>query len=121
VSGLDAFIDELAERIGHVVLRGLRSAESGWHSQHGSPLSNRRHISAVRRRRRLGLEGAAVVGENYLLTDEALKEELLRLSSERERKIGGKPIDVPELPLRESARARMERKLQAIRERRGNG
>lgn len=47
-----------------------------WVDQTSSPLGSRRHISATRRRMAAGLEGAARVGRRYLLSGQALTEEL---------------------------------------------
>jgi hypothetical protein len=46
--------------------------------QHGSPLGPRRHRAAVKRRRKHGESGAAILGRDYLLSREALAEELAR-------------------------------------------
>ncbi len=50
-------------------------------AQKGSPLGARRHIRAVRRRVAAGEAGASIVGRRYLLTREALNEELGNVSS----------------------------------------
>lgn len=59
-----------------------RAVESGWIDQEFSPLGQRRHVAAVRRRlaaRREGAEvDAVVVGRRYLLTVDALAEEYFR-------------------------------------------
>lgn len=49
-----------------------------WVCQSESPLGPRRHIAAVRRRLRAGTEGAGQAGRKYLLSPEALAEELGR-------------------------------------------
>ncbi len=48
--------------------------------EHGrpSPLGRRNHCAAVRRRKAEGLDGAEIVGKRYLLSPEALQEELAR-------------------------------------------
>lgn len=51
-----------------------------WVDQSSSPLGSRRHIAAVRRRMTLGSDGAAQVGRRFLLSRDALTEELGRAS-----------------------------------------
>lgn len=116
MSGLDEVLAELAQRIGEVVLRGLREGDPGWVDQTTSPLGPRRHCAAVQRRVRSGIAGASVVGRRYLLSTEALAEELSRLSAEREKKIGGQAV-VSTTP-RESARSQLEQRLRALENKR---
>lgn len=49
-----------------------------WVSQSESPLGPRRHIAAVRRRLSAGNDGAGQSGRKYLLSPEAIAEELGR-------------------------------------------
>lgn len=60
--------------------------------QSESLLGPRRHINAVKRRIRLGKPGASKVGRRYLLTREALTEELKQ--GEKPSKPAAKPISV---------------------------
>lgn len=53
-----------------------RAEKRQWQSQTGSPLGNRRHVAAVRRRVGSGIEGASIIGRRYLLSPGALDEEL---------------------------------------------
>lgn len=73
--GLEAFADLIAER---VWLR-FQQGTPGMLDQTRSPLGNRRHCNAVKRRVAAGEPGAARVGRRYLLTPDALAEELHRL------------------------------------------
>jgi hypothetical protein len=72
-----------------------------WQSQTGSPLGNRRHVAAVRRRVAAGLEGAAIRGRTYLLSATALDDELAALAER-------KPVKTPEP---ETVGARLRAKL----------
>lgn len=49
-----------------------------WVSQSESPIGRRKHIQAVRRRMQVGLGGAGQSGRRYLLSPEAIAEELGR-------------------------------------------
>lgn len=72
-----AFAQELAKELA----KELRSANDEWVSQVDSPLGNRRHCAAVRRRIERGAVDASIVGttsnRRFLLTREALNEELM--------------------------------------------
>lgn len=65
---LDAIADKLAER--------LERRRDRMISQHDSELGPRRHREACKRRLDKGEGGAGHVGRNYLLTREAIREEL---------------------------------------------
>src|SRR5688572_11962718 len=69
--------DELETLIARAVRRALTSsADEGMVAQTSSPLGSRRHCNAVKRRLEAGRPGAARIGRRYLLTREALGEEL---------------------------------------------
>jgi hypothetical protein len=70
------FLEELADLMADRVVARLSADLPGWVDQAGSPLGPRRHIEAVRRRVARGLGGASVVGRRYLLSPEAMAEEL---------------------------------------------
>jgi hypothetical protein len=73
--------EDLEAIVARAVRRALNSAaDDGLISQAGSPLGSRRHCNAVRRRLASGAHGAAKVGRRYLLTPDALAEELSRTS-----------------------------------------
>lgn len=57
------------------VAREMRG-ESDWIDQKGSALGRNRHCAAVRRRIGEGMPGASKVGDRYLLSPDALREEL---------------------------------------------
>lgn len=83
MSGLEALVDELAERVAAIVLDRLRAgACPGWVDQASSPLGRRRHCSVVRCRQARGEAGASIVGRRHLLSAEALAEELGRATGE---------------------------------------
>jgi hypothetical protein len=80
MSTLNDLLDDLADRLAARVAERLRGGEPGMVEQTGSPLGNRRHCSAVKRRLQRGEPGAAIVGRRHLLAPEALSEELARAS-----------------------------------------
>jgi hypothetical protein len=74
--------EDLEAIVARAVRRALNTAaDDGMISQTGSPLGPRRHADAVKRRLAAGLPGAAKVGRRYLLTPDALAEELSRTSA----------------------------------------
>ncbi|HEY6056197.1 MAG TPA: hypothetical protein VIU86_19865 [Gaiellaceae bacterium] len=73
-------LQELALRIGRVVVAELRGIDQNMVEQSGSPLGRNRHVAAVKRRLAQGKGGAHIVGRRHLLTREALQEELDRKS-----------------------------------------
>lgn len=73
VRGLRAFADEVERAEAEE-----RETERGWVSQTGSPLGARRHAAAVRRRLERGERGAGMAGRKFLLSSEALAEELAK-------------------------------------------
>jgi hypothetical protein len=74
-AGLDALADLIAERVWQRFQQGTPDMVD----QSKSPLGRRRHCNAVKRRVGAGEPGAARVGRRYLLTPDALAEELHRL------------------------------------------
>ena len=87
-------------------LASLRSAERrDWLDQSTSPLGSRRHIQAVRRRLAAGLDGAGQSGRRYLLSAEALRDELRRAGEPTE--------DTTAEPLPDAASA-LQGRLRAI-------
>ncbi len=64
----------------------LRAGDVKMTDQAGSPLGRRRHIAAVRRRVATGEPGACIVARRYLLSPEALAEELAA-QSKKPRKV----------------------------------
>jgi len=78
---LTPLLEAFAELVAEKVVKRLRANEPDMVSQETSPLGRRRHCQATQRRVAAGLPGAAVVGRRHFLTQEALKEELARLSS----------------------------------------
>lgn len=82
--GKDSSLDELLKQLAAMLVRPLaaelatqlRAANDDMVPQAGSPLGNRRHCAAVKRRVARGEPGAAVVGKKHLLSREALDEEL---------------------------------------------
>lgn len=74
--------EDLETIVARAVRRALTdTAEAGMVTQSGSPLGSRRHCNAVKRRIAAGLPGAAKVGRRYLLSQDALAEELSRTSA----------------------------------------
>lgn len=80
---LSGVLETIADLVAAKVVRLLRDGDVGMVDQHGSPLGNRRHISAVRRRLASGEGGAAKVGRRYLLSTEALSNELTAKSKSK--------------------------------------
>jgi hypothetical protein len=59
-----------------------RADRRDWIEQAGSPLGNRRHVAAVKRRIAAGrIDGASMVGRRAMLSADALAEELALLSA----------------------------------------
>ena len=107
MNGLDQLLDELADRLAPRLAERLRGgAASDLVDQSSSPLGNRRHIQAVRRRMAAGELGASKVGRRYLLNREALSEELQRS--------GVKP-QKPAEPTSAGVRSELERELRLVR------
>lgn len=79
----DDFIDSVARRVARIVAEELRGGDPSLVEQANSPLGSRRHIDAVKRRMAAGQPGASHVGRRYLLSQEALGEELGRASGRR--------------------------------------
>jgi hypothetical protein len=100
---------ELAAEIARALAKELRGAnDDGWVSQANSPLRPRRHCAAVRRRMGEGRTDCTRDGKLYLMTREALQEEMLRL--------GKKTPTVKAIPVEgaeptTSVRCRLLRKL----------
>lgn len=82
-----------------------RPAQSApqWIPQTRSPLGNRRHIAAVRRRLAAGEPGATQVGRKYLLTRDAMDQELGRVVASR------RPSAAPVVDELAALRARLEK------------
>lgn len=81
---LAAAIQTLAGAIAAAVVRELRApGEDQWVAQNDSPLGSRRHNAAVRRRLASGEGGAAALGRRFLLSKEALAEELGRRPTQK--------------------------------------
>jgi len=74
LQAFEPYIDALAERLAAV----LERRRGRMINQYDSELGNRRHRDAVKRRMANGEGGAGKSGRNYLLTREAMREELAR-------------------------------------------
>ena len=104
---LESMLDEFAERVAAKVTEKLASGGMpGALDQSRSPLGRRRHIAAARRRIASGQPGAAQVGRRYLMSPEALSEELARTS--------GRHVDPP-APASGSVRAELESALRVVK------
>jgi hypothetical protein len=88
---MDEFLDVFARKVAAIVLSEMRGGDLGMIDQHGSLLGSRRHCAAVRRRIKRGTGGAAIVGRRFLLSREALREELDDLDAPEPEPTGGKP------------------------------
>jgi hypothetical protein len=74
--------EDLEAIVARAVRRALNTAaDDDMVSQSASPLGSRRHCNAVKRRLAAGAHGAAKVGRRYLLTPNALAEELANVST----------------------------------------
>jgi hypothetical protein len=73
---LGKFGREFAKEVAKELAKELRSANDEWISQVGSPLGPRVHCSAVRKRFERGLPDAVIDGKRFLMTREALIEEM---------------------------------------------
>ncbi len=80
---VDAFAHRFRRQLRRIVREETRGKDPSWVDQSLSVLGNRKHIAAVRRR--LSADppelGARVDGRRYLLSQEAIAEELGRLSA----------------------------------------
>lgn len=72
LEAIEPFIDALADRIA----ARMNAARERMINQHDSELGPRRHREAVKRRIAGGEGGAGQAGRNYLLTKDAIREEL---------------------------------------------
>jgi hypothetical protein len=105
VSALEGLLDELAERLAVRVAARLKAPDPNMISQEGSPLGARRHCAAVRRRVARAQPGAAIVGRRYLLSPEALSEEL---------GLRGRPSSTPTSDA-DRVRAELDRELRLVK------
>jgi hypothetical protein len=103
MSGLEALVDELAHRVAAIVVAQLREGPPGMVDQNASPLGPRRHCAAAKRRMARGEAGASKVGRRYLLSPEALSEELGRASRRRSAPEGASAMSPAEELRRELA------------------
>ena len=90
LQAFEPYIDALAERLATV----LERRRGRMVNQHESELGPRRHREAVKRRIDGGEGGAGRVGRNYLLTREAVREELARGPGKGKRGKGSEPEPV---------------------------
>lgn len=79
---VDAFAHRFRRQLRRIVREETRGQDPSWVDQTLSILGNRKHIAAVRRRLAATPPepGARVVGRRYLLSQEAIAEELGRAS-----------------------------------------
>lgn len=109
---LDAFIDAVAERfVDRLAERFAERDDSLIDQRDPRGLLGRRHIEAVRRRRADGAGGAYIKGRDFLLTPQAAREELERLSS------GECPAPTPRSSPAKTRKANARSPEQARRER----
>ena len=82
----EEILEELVRRIARAVVAEMRAegaTTDEWLDQHHSYLTVRQHCRAVRLRRAEGKPGAAIQGRRYLLSREALREEMTRGSAHK--------------------------------------
>ena len=96
MSDLSTMLDRFAEALASRVVDRLASTSRGMVSQHGSPLGARRHRAAVARRLERGEGGAARVGRRFLLSHDALTEELARVSTPEPPAVRARDADLDE-------------------------
>jgi hypothetical protein len=113
VTSLDDILGRLgkafAAEVARELAKELRAAnDDGWVSQANSPLGPRRHCRAVRRRMGEGRLDCTRDGKLYLMTRDALREEMLRLGH-CEPTVKAIPVEGDEPTT--SVRARLLRKL----------
>lgn len=81
---LGPFGTAFAKQVAKELAKELRAAnDADWVPQVGSPLGSRRHCAAVRRRVARGCVDAVIDGKRFLMSREALKEEMLSLGTAR--------------------------------------
>lgn len=88
------------------IVQHQRGVGDEWVAQQGSPLGNRRHCAIVRRRAARGDLGAVVDGKRFLLSREALREEMQGL---------GRTTEAPRAPEPDMDRAKDD--VSAVRQR----
>lgn len=78
----DAYFDQRDRKIARLVAEELRGGDPSLVDQSRSVLGRRRHVAAVQRRLAADPQepGASIVGKRHLLTQEALAEELGRIT-----------------------------------------
>ena len=92
----------IARVVARHVVEELRCGDlPGWLDQSSSPLGNRRHAAACRRRIAAGDGTAAQIGRRFLMTREAVREELAAASAKTR----------PRVPAKPNVRAELEREL----------
>jgi hypothetical protein len=91
VSPLECLLEALADQVAAKVVQQLTAGSlPGFVDQGGSPLGRRKHIKAVRRLVAADAPGAAIVGRRYLLSKDALVQELAAQKPKERRR---KPVD----------------------------
>ena len=97
---IDAFADRFRKRL-RAIAREVYGQEAlarrGWLDQSESDLKPRKHIEAVRRRMADGLPGAKQDGRRYLLSPEAISEELGKKHPMKKTQADGESDPVAEL------------------------
>lgn len=80
---MGGILERIEERLERLELRLAKcdAPLGGYIDQRSSPLGRRKHCAAVRRRVAAGDEGAAIVGRHFMLSPDALRDEL-RIESE---------------------------------------
>lgn len=101
----ELFLDMLADKVADRVVRRLRSDQDDWIDGPSSPGGTRWHNGVARRRIATGQGGAAKIGRRYLLSKEALAEELAAT---------GKARTTKQPQRAESVSERLQRKLRLV-------
>lgn len=111
MNGNDFFVmfEGLIRQIMREEIHAALHPSDEWHDQRRSPLGPRRHCLATRRRAAEGKGDAKQVGDRFLMTTDALAEELERIG--RPKALTKRDTSTPLSPEDEAVQ-RLERRLQ---------
>ena len=107
------FFEAFAGMIRNIIREEMQAClhpSDDWRDQRQSPLGSRRHCLAVRRRAAEGKTDARQVGDRFLLTTDAIAEEMARIG--RPKTLGKTETSRAPLTPEDEVRERIQRRLQ---------
>lgn len=116
-AGLLEWVEGLLRRVVREELAAAAHPADDWRDQRQSQLGPRRHCLAVRRRLRADPEGrsAKILGNRFLLTLDAIAEEMERLGRKPDDTAAGVTAPSPPQSPESEALARVQRRLQRVK------